>query len=333
MFGKLSRNLARASVSALALVLMLTLLWSAAPAFAQEGTESADAAESFPPIGEKVKWEDFIGAPTIPASTVGLWIWSEDVGGQEVLHIRSGSDGSSKTFTGVIETNRAANFYDAAVVNGTGDDTISTPAYNRLEFSLATTGGGEGVDVNWSGVWLFLDLKINGAYVPSKIMTGAAAKPTTGAPLGVRAGKEGLLTLPLTMLDGATPFVPNIGEGYYLYRDAEGRYHMRLTTTSEDVVADYRGKIFVEEGKFRVVKDYRGDPRDFIRITDHGKTVEFRFLTKGHVDGMDWVVNGADKPDNMVFRLKMDGEMAAPNIALGSNPFGTVKAFTFRLVE
>lgn len=333
MLEKLGRPLARCGAVALVLMFMLGVLWSAAPAFAQEGTVGAEAAEDMPTVGQKVKWEDFTGAPTIPAATLGLWVWSEDVSGQEVLHIRTGSDGTSKTFTGVIETNRAANFYDAAVVNGTGDDTVTTPAYNHVEFSIVTTGGGEGIDLNWSGLWLFLDLKINGAYVPAKIMTGAAAKSTTGAPLGVRAtGKEGLLTLPLTMLDGPTPFVLNAPNGYYLYR-ADGKYHIRLTTTSTQDIVDYRGHIFVEEGKFRIVKEFRGDPHDFVQVTDGGKVTEFRFLTKGHIDGLDWKVNGANKPDNMVFRLKMDGDMAAPNIALGSNPFGTIKAFTFRLVE
>jgi hypothetical protein len=332
MFGKLGFAHARASALLLAGALLAVMLMSAAPAFAQEGSERADGAEGIPPVGQVVKWSDFTGAPAIPPATVGLWVWSEDVSGQEVLRIRTGSDGSSKTFTGVIITNRAANFYDAALVNETGDDSLSTPDYNRIEFSLATTGGGEGIDVNWSGMWLFLDLKINGAYVPGNVFTGAAAKPTTGAPLGVRAGRDGLLALPLSMLDGPTPFVLNAPNGYYLAR-SEGRYHLRLTATSETDLVDYRGHILVERGRFRAVKEFLGDPRDFVRITGRGKVVDFRFLTMGHIDGMDWVVNGPDTPDNMVFRLKMNGSMAAPNIALGSEPFGTVKAFTFRLVE
>lgn len=332
MFEKLVSPLARGGFVVLMLAVLLTVMWRAAPAFAQEGGQGAEATEAMPVVGQKIKWQDFTGAPAIPAATVGLWVWSEDVGGQETLHIRTGSDGSSKTFTGAILTNRAANFYDAALINATGDDTLATPDYNAVNFSLTTTGAGEGVDIPWSGLWLTLDLKINGAYVPGKIMTGAAAKPTTGAPLGVRAGKEGLLTLPLTVLDGPTPFVLNAPSGYYLYR-ADGRYHMRLTTPSPADIVDYRGQIYVEEGVFRIVKEFRGDGRDFVRVTDGGKVVEFRFLTKGHLDGLDWKVNGDAKPDNMVFRLKMDGSMAAPNIALGSNPFGTVKAFTFRLVE
>ena len=59
-----------------------------------------------------------------------------------------------------------------------GNDSVTLTAYNQIDFSLVTTGGGEGVDVNWSGLWLYLDLKVNGAYVPSKIFTGAAAKQT-----------------------------------------------------------------------------------------------------------------------------------------------------------
>lgn len=332
MFGKFQGPLVRVGLLILALTCMLGVLWSAAPAFAQDGGTGAEASEAMPVVGQKIKWSDFTGAPTIPPSTIGLWVWSDQTNGQQTLHIRSGSDGSSKTFTGTIKTNQAANFYDAALVNGTGDDSVTNTPYNQVDFTLVTTGGGEGVDVNWSGLWLYLDLKVDGAYVPGKIFTGAAAKQTTGAPLGTRAGKAGLLALPLTMLDGATSFVKNGPDGYYLYRTGN-TYKMRLTTTSTSDTVDYRGNIFVEQGKFRAAKEYRGDPRDFIAITDAGKTVEFRFVTKGFEDGLDWKVNGPGKPDDMTFRLKMNGSMAAPNIALGSNPFGTVKAFTFRLVE
>ncbi|TAH50803.1 MAG: hypothetical protein EYC68_13285 [Chloroflexota bacterium] len=331
MFDKYVFKIARGGMFLLALLVVFGA-FSVAPTFAQEGTEGVDGTEAMPPTGQKIKWSDFTGAPTIPASTLGLWIWSEDVGGQEILHIRTGSDGAAKTFAGAIETNGSANFYDAAVVNGTGDDTVSTPKYNRVEFSLATTGGGEGIDVNWSGNWLFLDLKINGAYVPSKIFTGAAAKQTSGAPLGVRAGTDGLLTLPITMLDGATPFVKNGPNGYYLYRTGK-RYHLRLTTTSAQDAVKYRGRILAEQGKFRIVKEYKGENADYVLLTDYGKTLKYHFFTKGYVDGMDWVINGPNKPDNMIFTLKMDGQVAAPNIALGANPFGTVKALTFRLVE
>jgi hypothetical protein len=259
-------------------------------------------------------------------------VWSEDVGGQEILHLRAGSDGASKTMSGTIRTNRIGNFYDLAVVNGTGDDTATQTEYNEIEFSLTTTGGGEGVDVSYSGKWLFLDLYINGAYVPGKIFTGAAAKRTTGAPLGVRAGTEGILTLPLTLLDGATPYVKNGPSGYYLYRTENRRYHLRLTTPSEQDHVEYKGRIVTEEGFFKAVREYKGDPRDYVRIVDR-KDLEFKFHTHGHEDGIDWVVGGGDKPDNMLFTFKMDGQMAAPNIALGASGLGTVKAYTFRLVE
>lgn len=336
MFQKSNTQILHVTARVLTLFL-LSILFGAMPAFADAPsptTESLiEAGNGMPPVGQKIKWANFTGAPTIPASTVGLWIWSEDVSGQKVLHIRSGSDGTAKTFTGVLKTGNNANFYDAALVNGTGDDSVTTPAYNELAFTLATTGGGEGVDVNWSGTWLYLDLYLNGAYVPSKIFTGAAAKATTGAPLGTRPGKQGLLTLPLTMLDGATSFAINVANGYFLYRDAQGRFHMRLTTTAAGDKVQYRGRIISEEAKFRVVREYRGDPRDLVLLTDLGKVVEFKFHTNGYLDGVDWVIKGKNKPDNMTFTLRMNGDMAAPAIALGANPFGTIKAFTFRLVE
>ncbi len=325
-------------VLALAFALLLSGMWHAAPARAQDPTPIqdsmvAEATQALPPVGQKIPWGNFIGAPVIPPATIGLWVWSEDVNGQEVLHLRSGSDGAARPFSGAIRTHRAGNFYDLAVVNGTGDDTAELTTYDEFTFSLVTTGGGEGVDVNWSGRWLYLDLFVNGAYVPGKIFVGASGAPTTGAPIGTRAGLEGLLTLPLTMLDGPTAFVKNIANGYYLYRDDKGRFHMRLTTTSENDLVTYRGHIVSEDSKFRVVQDFRGDARDFVRITERGTVVEFKFHTKGHLDGMDWLIKRKDRPDNMTFVLRMDGGMAAPNISLGSNPFGTIKAFTFRLVE
>lgn len=338
MVRKLSGLRARMA-GIIALVLLLGALSAAPPAFADDppadaqSDEAIQAAEGLPPVGQKLAWADLVGAPTIPASTVGLWVWSEDVNGQEVLRIRSGSDGAPKTFTGSIRTYRIGNFYDLAPVNGTGDDTATLTQYNELTFSLATTGGGEGLDVSWSGTWLVLDLKMDGAYVPSKILIGAAGKPTTGAPLGTRAGPEGLLALPLTMLDGPTSFALNAANGYYLYRDAQGRYHMRLTTTSTQDNVTYKGRVVSELARFRVVREFRGDPRDYVRLTDRGTALEFKFHTRGHIDGLDWVLKGKDKPDNMILTLRLNDGMAAPNIALGSNGFGTVKAFTFRLVE
>ncbi len=309
------------------------------PVFAAEFVVHSQAAASaytnkgLPPVGQKILWADFIGAPTIPANTLGLWVWSEDTSGQEILHVRTGSDGTAKTFSGTLRTNRVGNFYDLALVNASGDDSAALVKFNELTFSIPTSGGGEGFDVSWSGTWLFLDLYVNGAYVPEKIFVGAAAKGTTGAPLGVRAGSEGLLTLPLTMLDGATTFSKNIADGYFLYRDAKGRYHLRVTTTSVNDFVVYRGRIVAAADRFRIVREFRGDPRDFTRLSKRGKVLEFKYHTKGYVDGLDWILGNKNKPDNLVITLRMNDGVAAPNVALGSAPFGTLQAFTFRLVE
>ncbi|MBI4675828.1 MAG: hypothetical protein HY741_29665 [Chloroflexi bacterium] len=319
-------------VGIIALVVMLGVLVGVSPVFADNGTESADADGRMPAAGQQIPWADFIGAPVIPSATNGLWVWSEDVSGQQVLHVRVGSDGSAHTFTGIIRTGGVSNFYDAVVVNGTGDDTVTSPRYNRVDFTLATTGGGEGVDVNWSGAWLVLDLQVDGVSNPAQIFYGAAGTAATGNPLGVRAGREGWLALPITMLDGPTAFERNIANGYYLYRTPNGVYHMRLTTTSTDTLVLYRGSIITEEGFFRAKRRFLGDPRDYVFLV-RPKEVLFQFFTLGHLDGFDWIVGGGAKPDNMTFTLKMNGKLAAPNISLGSNPFGTVKAYTFRLVE
>ena len=292
----------------------------------------AQSQAAAPAALQEILWSDFVGAPTIPSGTNGLWIWSQEVDGQELLHLRVGSDGAAHTFTGTIKANRAGNFYDVALVNETGDDSVTQTKYNVLAFMLTTTGGGEGIDVNWSSTHLLLDLQVDGASVPAQIFYGAAGTAATGNPLSVGAGKDGLLTLPLTMLDGPTSFTKNIANGYFLYRDANGRFHLRVTTVSNDDVNLYRGTVRAEDGIVKTKHIFLGDPGDFVqRVT--AKRLDFRFLTKGHVDGFDWIVGGAGKPKNMTFTLRMGDVPAAPSVSLGSNPFGTLKALTFRLTE
>lgn len=311
------------------LVVMLGVMWGGAPALAADKT-GARAARAF--AGQDIGWGDFIGTPTIPPGTVGLWVWSEEVGGQEILHVRAGSDGSAHTFSGTLHTNKVGNFYDAALVNDTGDDTVTQTKYNEITFSLATTGNGEGIDVSWSAAQLHLDLQVDGASSPAQVFYGAAGTAATGNPLRVLAGKEGLLVLNLTMLDGPTAFTKNVANGFFIYRTPNGRYHLRVTTTSTNDLVLYRGSLRIEQGDFVAKRIILRDPGDFVRKVTP-KRVDFRFLTKGYVDGMDWIVGGDGKPDDMTLTLKMEGGPAAPNIALGSNVFGTVKAYTFRLVE
>ena len=304
----------------LAFALLWGLFWGAMPVAAAED----DA--------QKIAWADFVGAPSIPPAANGLWVWSEDVGGQEVLHLRAGSDGSAHTFTGTLRTNKTGNFYDVALVNATGDDAVAQTRYNTLTFTLATAGDGEGIDVNWSATQLMLDLQMDGAANPDVMFYGAAGTAATGNPLRVVAGKEGLLVLPLPLLDGPTAFEKNVANGYFFYRTPNGRYHLRVTTTSTDDLVLYRGNLQIEQGNFVAKRIILRDPGDFVRKVTP-KRIAFRFLTKGFVDGMDWIVGGDGKPDDMVFTLKMGKGPAAPHVSLGSNPFGAVKAYTFRLVE
>lgn len=321
-----------------ALALLLGGLVGVNQAFAQGGTdgtstiEQLDGVDSMPHVGQKIPWADFQGAPTIPANTVGLWVWNENVNGQNVLRLRAGSDGTNHTLTGTVRTGRVSNFYDVAVVNGTGDDTTTPLRYNAFSFSIASTGSGEGVDANWSGTWLYLDIYVDGVRNPAGVFYGAAGTASTGAPLGVRAGKDGLLSLPLTLLDGPTPFVKNIATGFYLYRTNGKVFHMRLTTPSINDATRYRGTIIPEDGQFSLVHIYKGDARDYVEILADQR-IRFQFWTKGYEDGLDWGVSGGGGSDNMIFTLKIDRHMAAPAIALGDNPFGTVKAYTFRLTD
>jgi hypothetical protein len=58
-----------------------------------------------------------------------------------------------------------------------------------------------------------------------------------------------------------------------------------------------------------------------------GTILDFRFITDGFEDGLDWRTSGG----GLIFTLRMNGQVAAPNISLGSNPFVTVQALTFLL--
>ncbi len=319
MFNSISRRI----VAALAVIGVLGLLLAAPPASAAgEGPLTNNQA---PATGQRIGWLPFQGAPTIVNGKTDFWVWNENVNGQNKLHIRTTTNGQTHVFTGTVTTGSRDNFYNLAVVNNGGTDRANLLGYNRFNLSLSTSGQGDGVDVDWSGRWLSLNLFVDGLHRPVRVLYGATATPARAMPLIVLAGKKGLLALPLTVLDGPTPFTKNIADGYYLYRDAKG-YHLRLTTTKVGEVVDYKGTLFADGATFGSIKLFRGDPADYYRLIG-GTTLDFRFITNGGQDGLDWSLPRG----GLILTLKMNGQIAAPNIALGSNPFGQVQAFTFRL--
>ncbi len=88
----------------------------------------------------------------------------------------------------------------------------------------------------------------------------------------------------------------------------------------------YRGTMLSAGGLFKNVTLFRSDPSDYYKLIG-GNILDFSFLTDGFEDGLNWKTTGG----GLVMTLKMNGKIAAPNIALGSQPFGTVQAFTFYL--
>ncbi len=310
-------------VPALAVVIMLGLTFAAAPAFADSTPVTETAA---PKYGQRIPWAAFQGAPTIVNGQTDIWVWNENVSGQNKLHIRTTTNAGAHTFTGTVTTGAEGNLYNLAIFNGDGDDSATMVGYNQFTFSIVTTAGGEGADVDWSGRWLALDLFLDGYHRPAHVLFGTNAKAAYQMPLVVLAGKNGLLTLPLSMLDGPTGFQRNIADGYFIYRDANG-YHMRLTTTKVGDIVDYRGAIVADNSRFGAVRIFKGDPRDSYWLMGD-KTLNFRFITNGREDGLDWRLIGSG---GLTFTLKQSGQVAAPNISLGSNPFGTIQALTFRL--
>jgi hypothetical protein len=310
-------------LTALAVVMMLGVLVTAVPA---EAAGSPVENSAVPAYGQHIPWAAFQGAPTIVNGKNDIWVWNENVSGQNVLHIRTTTDDSSHTFTGTVTTGAEGNFYNLAVFNGDGDDSATMVGYDQFTFSIVTTAGGEGVDVDWSGRWLALDLFIDGLHRPAHVLYGASATAANRMPLVVLARNNGLLTLPLTMLDGTTGYQKNVADGYFLYRDANG-YHLRLTTTKVGDIVDYKGAIVADNGRFGAIRVFRGDRRDYYRLIGD-KLLDFRFITNGGQDGLDWRLIGGG---GLIFTLKMNGQVAAPDVSLGSNPFGTIQALTFRL--
>ncbi len=145
MFRPISRRI----LIALAFVAVLSALLAATPTYAAgEGPLTNNAA---PLYGQRIGWSVFQGAPTIVNGKTYFWVWNENVNGQNKLHIRTTTDGRAHTFTGTVTTGQADNFYNLAVVNNGGTDRANLVGYNQFNFSLATSGSGDGLDVDWTG--------------------------------------------------------------------------------------------------------------------------------------------------------------------------------------
>ncbi len=166
------------------------------PALAQQIPDTVGPLtdSAAPTYGQTIGWLAFQGAPTITDGKVNIWVWNEKVNGQNKLHIRTTTDGQSHRFTGTVTTSATGNFYNLALYNGTPNDTAALVGYNQFAFKLVTTSGGDGVDADWSGRWLSLNLYIDGLRRPMRIRYGAAGKTAFALPLNVNAGREGLLT-------------------------------------------------------------------------------------------------------------------------------------------
>ncbi len=329
MFSSYSRQI----LTALAVVALLGVLLVASPAYA--AGDGPIVNNPPPSSGQQIGWAAFQGMPTIVNGKTDYWVWNDNIlngntlTGQNVLHIRTTTNGNSHKFTGTVTTGNADNFYNLAVVNAGGTDNATPVGYNQFTFSLTTSGNGDGVDVEWSGRWLSLNLFVDGFHHPAQVLYGSSATAAKHLPLTVLAGPAGLLTLPLSTLDGTTNFQKNVADGYFIYHDASG-YHLRLTTTKVGDKQDYKGTIFADHGSFGEIKMYHGDPGDYYRLSDGGKVLDSRFLTNGYIDGLDWTIAST----GMTFTLKQDGHVAAPNVWLGSmSPSSPgIPAFTFRLM-
>ena len=275
-----------------------------------------------PATAQRISWASFQGAPNFhPGSGEGIWVWNENANGVNTLHVAATTEGLRHVFTGVLRIGPEGNFWDVDRSRLESDDHVSQAAYNELHFDFTTYNGVDAFSTEWSGRELLLQFRNDGVIRPRHVYYGANATPANGMPLLVDAGDEGLLTLPLSTLNGTTGFHRGAGEGYWIYSDASG-IHLRTTTTG---IADhkyYTGQIF---GELANVSLYLPDD-DWLKWPN-GDHADFGLRANGGVDGIDLTLKGS----SIVFTLRTDGHLAAPNIALGSNGFGLVHALTFRL--
>jgi hypothetical protein len=315
-------------VAALALILMLA---SAVPTFAADEVngDGVDAA-----AGQHIPWADFQGEPAGWAGQIGVstgyYVWNENAGGANTLKIRVTADGSAHVFSGRVLTGADGNMWNPTQVSPDPTDKVQSLAYNTVFFSLRATTGGNGVDIPWSSQYLQLNLFIDNVKQPALVHYGAAGTAATALPLIVDTGKSGLLTLSMTMLDGPTGFTPRVADGLWLYRDpGTANIHLRGTTVSTKDVKRYTGTFYADDtgGTISSVSLYKPDKFDSFKVKN-GNRLTFTLVTKGYEDGVDFTLGGS----TMIVTLRINNRPAAPRVSLGSNPFNTIYALTFRMV-
>jgi len=94
---------------------------------------------------------------------------------------------------------------------------------------------------------------------------------------------------PSTVEGEPASFDPGDAAGYRVWHDGSG-WHLR-TTTPSDGSHIFTGVIRSADD-VRIVAEYRNEADDVVRV--HGRTIEFRFDTHDHVDGLDFVVGCTD---------------------------------------
>jgi hypothetical protein len=207
------------------------------------GSAPGSSLVSRPAAPQHISWASFQGAPSFHAgSGEGIWVWNEKVGGQNFLHIATTTEGHRHVFSGIVRTGPEGNFWDLDRSHFESDDHASQPAYNEIDFSFVTYGSVDALSVKWSGRGLALDLRNDGQFRPGHVYYGAAGTAAKGLPLVVDAGDEGLTTLPLSTLAGASGFHAGAGDGYWIYSDGSG-IHLRTTTKNASDHKYYTGQI------------------------------------------------------------------------------------------
>ena len=120
---------------------------------------------------------------------------------------------------------------------------------------------------------------------------------------------------------------PNIDRGvmdkFYVWGNDNGRFNVRVTSNNRNAIMV--GVIRAWNGAFTDVRLVRREVGDFLRVSQNGDFLYFRFRVSRRVDGFDFLTDATA----LSIRFEVDGKKARPaQIHLGrlemrpvSNPF------------
>jgi hypothetical protein len=147
-------------------------------------------------------------------------------------------------------------------------------------------------------------------------MTKSSFRTITAAFLGAVLSATMVANVALAW-DGSTEGQPDQldagATGYFIWHNDNG-WHLRAHNNPSG--ATYSGHIH-SDGIFRNVELVRAESTEHLSVGDGGHTINFRFRTFDHIDGLNFSVDGGS---NLRFDLETDGHQTLlRHIFLGSS--------------